>query len=196
MPGVVRVGKDSHIGHASGTPNPFHRTKYLTGSSNVTINGAPVVRGGGVDRTACGDVTTGLSGNVTVNGTGVHRIGDSTAGHGSWGGNAAASGSTNVFANGGDPVGEELPVIPVTFYSQQTDPVPPPLPEDDPPPPPPAAPPPPPELSLSPRGIVVPLLAGGTNSPPRTIYASDGTLLTTANVNDSPGQINTKLSSL
>jgi len=190
MPGVVRVGKDSHIGHASGTPNPFHRTKYLTGSSNVTVNGVPVVRGGGVDRTACGDVTTGLSGNVTINGIGVHRIGDSTAGHGSWGGNAAASGSTNVFANGGNPVGEELPVIPVTFYSQQNDP-----PPSDPAPPPPEAPA-PEESAVSPKSIVVPLLVGGTNSPANLVYASDGTLLTTANVNDSPGQINTKLSSL
>lgn len=186
MAGVVRAGKDIHVGHASVTPNPFHRTKYSTGSSNVTINGAPVVRGGGVDRTACGDVTTGLSGNVTVNGTGVHRIGDGTAGHGSWVGNAAASGSTNVFANGKNPVGEELPVVPVTFYSQQNDP-----PPSDPEPTPGANPP-----SSSPRSIIVPLLVGGTNSPANLVYASDGTLLTTANVNDSPGQINTKLSSL
>lgn len=195
MAGVVRAGKDIHVGHASVTPNPFHRTKYSTGSSNVTINGAPVVRGGGVDRTACGDVTTGLSGNVTVNGTGVHRIGDGTAGHGSWVGNAAASGSTNVFANGNSPVGQELPVIPVTFYSQQNDPVPPPIVADSPPPPAPIAPP-PEESVVSPRGIVIPLLVGGTNSPSSLVYSSDGTLLTTTNLNDSPGQINTKLSSL
>ena len=32
MPGVVRVGLDSHVGHASPTPNPFHRTSYASGS--------------------------------------------------------------------------------------------------------------------------------------------------------------------
>ena len=43
MPGQVRVGLDSHIGHASPTPNPFHKTSYASGSPNVNANGAAVV---------------------------------------------------------------------------------------------------------------------------------------------------------
>jgi len=98
MPAIVRKGKDKHIGHASPTPNPFHKTSYASGSGNVFVNGAAAVRVG--DKTGCGDPATGGSGNVFVNGIKVHRKGDSTGGHGSWGGNAAASGSGNVFANG------------------------------------------------------------------------------------------------
>lgn len=98
MPGVVRKGTDSHIGHASPTPNPFHKTSYASGSSNVFVNGASAVRIG--DSTGCGDPATGGSGNVIVNGIGVHRKGDSTGGHGSWGGNASATGSGDVIANG------------------------------------------------------------------------------------------------
>jgi hypothetical protein len=52
MPGVVRVGKDVHVGHASGTPNPFHKTSYATGSSNVIANG-----GSGAEATATIPVT-------------------------------------------------------------------------------------------------------------------------------------------
>jgi len=37
---------------------------------------------------------------VSVNGIAVHRKGDATGGHGSWVGNAAATGSGNVFAGG------------------------------------------------------------------------------------------------
>lgn len=98
MPGVVRVGKDTHVGHASGTPNPFHKTGYANGSPNVFTNGAKTVRIG--DTTACGDPATGGSPNVYVNGIKVHRNSDATGGHGSWPGNSAASGSTDVFANG------------------------------------------------------------------------------------------------
>ena len=98
MPAIVRKGLDKHIGHASPTPNPFHKTSYSTGSSNVFVNGAAAVRKG--DVTACGDPATGASPNVYVNGIQVHRKGDGTGGHGSWVGNAAATGSGNVFANG------------------------------------------------------------------------------------------------
>lgn len=98
MPGIVRKGTDKHIGHASPTPNPFHKTSYVQGSSNVFVNGAGAVRLG--DSTGCGDPATGSSSNVYVNGIKVHRKGDSTGGHGSWVGNAAATGSGNVFANG------------------------------------------------------------------------------------------------
>lgn len=96
MPGVSRVGTDSHIGHASPTPNPFHKTSYASGSSNVITNSANTVRIG--DATGCGDPATGGSSKVIVNGRGVHRIGDGTGGHGSWPGNASSSGSGNVIA--------------------------------------------------------------------------------------------------
>ena len=98
MPAIVRRGLDSHIGHASPTPNPFHQTRYTGGSSNVFANSAGVVRKG--DKTGCGDPATGASPNVYVNGIQVHRKGDSTGGHGSWVPNAAGSGSFNVFVNG------------------------------------------------------------------------------------------------
>ena len=98
MPEVTRVGLDSHVGHASPTPNPFHQTAYASGSPNVNANGAAVVRIG--DTTACGDPATGGSSTVKVNGISVHRKGDSTGGHGSWVPNASASGSSNVFAGG------------------------------------------------------------------------------------------------
>lgn len=99
MPGIVRVGKDSHIGHASSTPNAFHRTSYATGSPNVFTNDAKSVRIG--DTTACTDAAVAGSGNVYVNNIPVHRLADATIGHASWVPNAAATSSGNVFANGG-----------------------------------------------------------------------------------------------
>ena len=96
MPGVVRVGLDSHVGHASPTPNPFHSTAYAEGSPDVFTNGAKTVRIG--DKTSCTDPATGGSSTVFVNGIGVHRKGDGTGGHGSWVPNSSASGSSNVFA--------------------------------------------------------------------------------------------------
>lgn len=98
MPGITRVGIDSHVGHASPTPNPFHQTAYSSGSPNVNVNGAAAVRIG--DSTSCGDPATGGSSTVIINGQGVHRIGDSTGGHGSWVPNASAGGSSNVIAGG------------------------------------------------------------------------------------------------
>ena len=98
MPEVTRVGLDTHVGHASPTPNPFHQTAYASGSADVKVNGASVVRVG--DATACGDPATGGSSSVKVNGISVHRKGDATGGHGSWVPNASASGSPNVFAGG------------------------------------------------------------------------------------------------
>ena len=52
MPGIVRVGLDTHVGHASPTPNPFHKTSYATGAAKVFVNGANAVRIG--DTTGCG----------------------------------------------------------------------------------------------------------------------------------------------
>lgn len=96
MPGIVRSGLDSHVGHASPTPSPFHKTSYTGGSPNVFVNGAAVIRKG--DKTSCGDPAVGASATVFVNNKGVHRKGDATSGHGSWVPNSAATGSTNVFA--------------------------------------------------------------------------------------------------
>ena len=39
MPEVTRVGTDTHVGHASPTPNPFHQTAYASGSANVIAGG-------------------------------------------------------------------------------------------------------------------------------------------------------------
>ena len=99
MPAVTRVGLDKHVGHASPTPSPFHKTSYASGSPNVFTNGAATVRVG--DKTGCGDPATGGSGTVFVNGLAVHRQGDGTGGHGSWVPSASASGSSNVFADDG-----------------------------------------------------------------------------------------------
>ena len=99
MPAVTRVGLDKHVGHASPTPSPFHKTSYASGSPNVFTNGAATVRVG--DKTGCGDPATGGSGTVFVNGLAVHRQGDATGGHGSWVPSASASGSSNVFADDG-----------------------------------------------------------------------------------------------
>jgi hypothetical protein len=98
MPAVTRTDVDRHIGHASPTPNPFHRTVYVTGSSDVITNGHKTTRIG--DVTACGDPAVAGSGSVFVNGRAVHRIGDATGGHQSWVPNASSEGSGNVFAGG------------------------------------------------------------------------------------------------
>jgi len=98
MPEVTRTSVDAHIGHASPTPNPFHKTVYVQGSPDVFTNGEKTVRKD--DTTACGDPAVGCSSTVFVNGKGVHRKGDATGGHGSWVPNASASGSGNVFAGG------------------------------------------------------------------------------------------------
>ena len=98
MPEVTRVGTDTHVGHASPTPNPFHQTAYAACSPDVFTNGAKTVRIG--DSTSCGDPATGGSATVKVNGIGVHRKGDATGGHGSFVPNSSASGSANVIAGG------------------------------------------------------------------------------------------------
>lgn len=95
---ITRVGVDKHIGHASPTPNPFHKTQYASGSPDTYVNGSKVVRIG--DKTACGDPATAGSSKVMVNGIPVHRLLDATGGHGSWVPNASASGSDDAFAGG------------------------------------------------------------------------------------------------
>lgn len=97
MPEVVRANADRHIGHASPTPNPFHRTPYNAAlNTKVYVEGdLAIVQG---DTTACGDTAVGCSSKVFIGGIGVHRKGDSTGGHGSWVPNAAATGSSKVTA--------------------------------------------------------------------------------------------------
>ena len=95
MPGIVRQG-DSHNGHASPTPSPFHKTTYSGGSPNVNVNGKAVQRVG--DTTSCGDPAVGASPPVFANGIAVHRLGDATGGHGSWV-CSAASASSDIFAD-------------------------------------------------------------------------------------------------
>ena len=96
MPGAVRQG-DAHVGHASGTPNPFHRTTYVSGQSTVYVNGRLVIRK--TDKTSCGDPAFGCSGNVYAEEKPIHRLGDSTSGHGTWVPNAAAQASSDVIVN-------------------------------------------------------------------------------------------------
>lgn len=103
MPQVVRKGSDSHIGHASPTPNPFHKTSYSASGQNpikVYAMGDAVVLGAGQGGTSCGDPAMGMSSKVFVQGIGVHRKGDATGGHGSWVPNSAATGAPKVYADG------------------------------------------------------------------------------------------------
>lgn len=97
MPGVCRNGVDSHIGHASPTPNPFHKTNYVasTNSKVYVEDELGIVDG---DATSCGDPVAGYSERVFFQSAGVHRLDDSTGGHGSWVPNAAATASSRVIA--------------------------------------------------------------------------------------------------
>lgn len=97
MPGVVRTNKDSHVGHASPTPAPKHKTAYASGASKVFVEDEKVVREG--DKTYCGDPAVGKSPNVWAEDKQVHRKDDATGGHGSFVANKAETGSTTVFAN-------------------------------------------------------------------------------------------------
>ena len=96
----ARTILDKHVGHASPTPNPFHKKPYTSGGQIfVSIEGQiAVVQGGS---TGCGDKAVGGSALVTVGSTrkGLHRRTDGTSGHGSWVPNACASGSGFVRAS-------------------------------------------------------------------------------------------------
>ena len=61
---VTRVS-DRHVGHASPTPGPFHRTAYNSGSPNVFVNSEEVIKVG--DTTSCGDPATAGSPDIFVN---------------------------------------------------------------------------------------------------------------------------------
>jgi uncharacterized Zn-binding protein involved in type VI secretion len=97
MPEVVRAELDSHVGHDSPTPSPFHQTSYVAGQTTVFANSKPVIRLD--DKTACGDPATAASGDVYAEGKLIHRKGDATGGHASFVANSAKTGSPNVFAN-------------------------------------------------------------------------------------------------
>ena len=97
MPEVVRIDIDTHEGHESPSPGPYHQTSYNEGSPDVFTNNEATVRVG--DTTVCGDPADEGSDTVFINNIPVHRKGDATGGHGSWVPNAAKTGSENVFAN-------------------------------------------------------------------------------------------------
>ena len=115
MPGAVRQG-DAHVGHASGTPNPFHRTTYVSGQSTVYVNGRLVIRK--TDKTSCGDPAIGHSGDVYAEGEPIHRLGDATSGHGSWPGNAASQASSDVIINSAETTTQSNSpsVTPIAMY--------------------------------------------------------------------------------
>ena len=97
--GFAIRGGDFHVGHASPTPNAFHKTPYVPGQSKVLAVASPVIRSG--DSTACGDKAVGGSTKVMCVGRPVHRTADVTSGHGSWTPNAAGpSTNTKVFVGG------------------------------------------------------------------------------------------------
>ena len=99
MPEVCRAGDDEHVGHASATPNPYHRTAYVaSNNTKVTVEGSLAIVVG--DTTGCGDPAVGGSSKVRIGGIPVHRRGDATGGHGSWVPNQAATGSSKVNAGG------------------------------------------------------------------------------------------------
>jgi len=92
---VVRADTDSHVGHASPSPSPFHQTTYKAGQSTVYVNNKPVIRKD--DTTKCGDPAVGSSGTVYAENKLIHRKDDATGGHGSFVPNKAQSGSGDVF---------------------------------------------------------------------------------------------------
>ena len=87
-----------HVGHASDTPNPFHRHYYKASQTAVKVEGNNVIRQG--DEAGCGDPVAGYSSKVFVGGKGVHRKGDATGGHPSWPANSSSEGSSKVNAGG------------------------------------------------------------------------------------------------
>jgi len=96
LPQIV-TDQYKHVGHASPTPGPFHQTKYVASQTSVFAGLGNVIRAG--DATACGDPVVGTSPNVYCEGQLVHRQGDATGGHGSWGPNSALNGFFSVLVN-------------------------------------------------------------------------------------------------
>lgn len=84
MFGVAKVGDHGHgyckAGHPDvekGQPKEM-TTEFLTGSTDVYVNGMPVALVGTIGHTTCGHHTDAMTGSSTVfvNGVPIHRIGD------------------------------------------------------------------------------------------------------------------------
>lgn len=84
MFGMTKIGDQGHgvcrAGHPDvkkGEPKEM-TTEFLSGSSDVFVNGMPAVMVGGVGQTTCGHFTEALTGSATVfvNGVPVHRLSD------------------------------------------------------------------------------------------------------------------------
>ena len=97
MAEVVRANVDTHEGHDSNSPAPFHKTAYKEPGIKVFANGEQVIREG--DTTDCGDPAVGNISTVFAEGKPLHLKNHATGGHGSFGANKAKTGSPNVFAD-------------------------------------------------------------------------------------------------
>ena len=98
MAEVVRANVDTHEGHDSDSPAPFHKTAYKEPGIKVFANGEQLIREG--DTTDCGDPAVGNISTVFAEGKPLHLKNHATGGHGSFGENKAKTGSPNVFADG------------------------------------------------------------------------------------------------
>jgi uncharacterized Zn-binding protein involved in type VI secretion len=97
MAEVVRANVDTHEGHDSDSPAPFHKTAYKEPGIKVFANGEQVIREG--DTTDCGDPAVGNISTVFAEGKPLHLKGHATGGHGSFVANKAQTGSSDVFAD-------------------------------------------------------------------------------------------------
>ena len=96
MAEVVRANVDTHEGHDSDSPAPFHKTAYKEPGIKVFANGEQLIREG--DTTDCGDKAVGNVSTVFAGGKPVHCIDHATSGHGKFGANKAKTGSGDVNA--------------------------------------------------------------------------------------------------
>ena len=97
MAEVVRANVDTHEGHDSNSPAPFHKTAYKEPGITVFANGEQLIRKG--DTTDCGDPAVGNISTVFAEGKPLHLKNHATGGHGSFGANKAKTGSPNVYAD-------------------------------------------------------------------------------------------------
>jgi uncharacterized Zn-binding protein involved in type VI secretion len=84
MSGVAKVGDQGHgqcyAGHPDvqyGSPKEY-TTEFVTGSSDVILNGMPVAIVGTIGIMSCGHTSQAMTGDssVIVNGVPIHRLGD------------------------------------------------------------------------------------------------------------------------
>ena len=97
MAEVVRANVDTHEGHDSDSPAPFHKTAYKEPGIKVFANGEQLIREG--DTTDCGDPAVGNISTVFAGGKPLHLKNHATGGHGSFGANKAKTGSPDVYAD-------------------------------------------------------------------------------------------------